>query len=239
MAKKFKVRKNYFAKAVKTESNKQLTKEVKTIQKRIKDIKPECKYILVRNTQFNPAVRTSVGALINPCARGTTVQTRIGDHIKPLYMKIDGMITWVQNAAGQNQLTTRMIVVYDREPSGQNLPFNAVAPAVDYLFQGAQGSLELHSMYNINETELSRFKILKDFSFSMKQGVNANGFAGTLTKRFRFNINLKSLPQMSYKGGTAGTIADITKGAIWFYLWNDAGTQIYYLFDSYFCYYDS
>lgn len=155
--------------------------------------------------------------LLNGLAKGTDVYNRIGRRIKMIRLNIRGYLFWNNNGAVPGADMMRAFLVYDREP-------NAAAPVIGDVLQGtdATGATSSSSIAHMNLNNADRFLILKEWLFSQSAATNliAAGPNGpqavpTMTE-LPFKYSKKLNLDVRYNAGTAGTIADITTGALYF-----------------------
>jgi hypothetical protein len=196
----------------------------------------ETKYLLLSNQSLNMTITgTPASLLLNPLLRGTTVQSRIGDKIKGLKLNIKGRMTYVQNAIANQTTNVRIIILKDTEANGAVPLFNAVSPAIGYLFSGANGAMQTHSMYNFNNTNISRFSVRYDKVHTLTYYSNTNANAGNCSKLI--NISISNLGCFNYVRGNAGDITDMEE-SLYMYVYCDTPNPTF-VFDSAFYFTDN
>jgi len=104
------------------------------------------------------------------------------------------------------------MVVSDKNPANTAINFSAVTPAKNYMFAGATSAeLNTFQMKNFNNTSLDEeFRVFYDRTFTL---VTTNIYTQN------FSIKQKIDVECEYKGGNAGTVADITKNALYLIMW--------------------
>lgn len=156
---------------------------------------------------------TGAFVLLNGCIQGTDITERVGRKINVKSVFIRGRVEPAQAqipaaAGGAETLGQlwRMIVFVDMQPNG-------AAPAVTDLLNTAAA----HSQLNLNNRD--RFRILKDKQFacpnSFKAFTAAGSAAGNLGGSFGYKVFRKLDLETIYNAGNAGTIADMTSGALY------------------------
>lgn len=196
----------------------------------------ETKYLLLSNQTLNATVAgTSYGLLLNGLQRGSSVQSRIGDSIKGLRLNIKGRMLFVQNDQADQTCNVRVLVIKDNEANGAAPLFNTTTPATGYLFNGAQGSLPIWSMYNFNNTAIKRYSIRYDKTYSLNYNSNTNSHNGNCSLPINFSIN--NLGCFSYVRDNLGTVADMEE-SLYIYIFCDKANPIFQ-FDSAFYFADN
>jgi len=162
---------------------------------------------------FLAAAYTTAGTLgaINLLTQGVASNQRIGRDVK--FVALDYQFELFRNAANaytladQTEVSVRMIVYYDREAIGAN-------PAVTTILQAAL----YNSPYNTDNvcTKGCRFSILKDKTWNVSPTIvsagNAAAYGAQAQRLFKGRIRLNA--PTHYANTSAGTVADILKGAI-------------------------
>lgn len=101
----------------------------------------------------------------------------------------------------------RMIIFEDKQPNG-------AAPAVLDLLTSATSQAQL----NLNNRD--RFKIIRDEQFALEAyaySTTATQAVASLSNAFDIKMYIKLNIEMIFNAGTAGTIADITSGALYMF----------------------
>lgn len=133
-------------------------------------------------------------ALLNGCPRGDNLSERIGRRITMKNITLRGVAQGT-TATGVSQLC-RVIVVYDKQTNG-------VAPAVTDVLVSATGSAFMNLSYS------KRFKIIIDKQFTVQSSLATDEKDISLYEYRKLN------DQVEFNNGDAGTVADITTGALW------------------------
>jgi len=154
--------------------------------------------------------------LVNNMARGTTVQTRIGDQALFKRLFLQGTIN-ASNQITANYSTLRMVVLVDLEANGTLVTLADVFGTSNPL---------VNAVFNFNNRNFDRkFRVLHDEWWTL--GGNCGG--GQFPQR-NVKIDLRLNVPTGYQRGNAGSIADIDTGAIYLIWISDAsatGTQLY------------
>lgn len=155
---------------------------------------------------------TGTVLLLNGTVPGTNEFNRIGRKITMKAIRLRFGLFPAAPAAGQNE-ALRILLVYDRQSNG-------AAPAWADVIQSqdAAGTTSSTAWDHRNESNRDRFVVLRDWHFKATgaAGIFANSLDGTeFTKDSTYDVyvRLKGL-ETHYNTGTAGTIADITTGAL-------------------------
>lgn len=170
--------------------------------------------IALTSANFNT---TGSFTLLNATVPGASEQNRIGRKISMKSLMIRGWVRYNQAGTTPGDDLLRCIVVYDRQPNG-------ATPVISDILQDTDqaGTASSSITANINLSNADRFKILRDWFWAVPQVVGIGGAAtqnGQITdcgaKEFSFKtfINLNGM-ETHYNAGTAGTIADISTGAL-------------------------
>jgi len=180
-----------------------LKDKVKNIEKALKT--NEVKYLLTNNV-FYTLTTTPTVLLLNGCARGDTIQQRTGDSIRALQFEVSGIMKTTLNAS------IRIMIVSDKNPENTAIKFSAVTPAKNYMFAGAtNANLLTYQMYNFNNTSIDEeFRVFYDKTFTLQT-------TNIYTQNFRIKQRIDV--ECEYKGGNAGTVADLTKNALYMIMW--------------------
>jgi len=176
-----------------------LTKKVARIEKSIKN--NEVKYLFSQFQTITVSI-TPVVTLLNGMQRGDTIQKRTADKVRLLQFELSGILHTGNNA------NVRIMIVSDKSPEGTAIKLVANSPAQNYLFAGnGFATIQPYQMLNFNDTSIyEEFRIFYDKTFSLDT-----------TSKFLEQISIKQKIDVSaeYKGGDAGTVADITKNALY------------------------
>lgn len=176
-----------------------LKDRVKRVEKTLKN--DEVKYQLTIAGSFTVSTTPSM-LLLNAMTRGDSIQQRTSDSIRALMFELTGILQTGNNAI------VRVMLISDKSPLGTAIKFSAVTPATGYAFAGAASSAILpYQMMNFNNTSLSEeFRIFYDKTFNV-----------TTTDVFGIPITIKQKidVEAEYKGGNAGTVADLSKNALY------------------------
>lgn len=156
--------------------------------------------------------------LLNGVAQGTDMYTRIGRKITIKSIQIKGIAESLIFAGSAPDITVsqfqsscigRIVIFVDMQS-------NATAPgAFDVLQNSTVGG---NSMMNLNNRD--RFKILANYSFPLGPiflQSNATNYISQTVSNPSFVVDFykKCNIEVIFNGGTAGTIGDITTGAIY------------------------
>lgn len=190
--------------------------KARTLKQKVKRLErvagaDEIKYKLVGGVNYTITPTPTI-ILLNDIVRGDAVTQRDGDKIKMLKFELNGMLT------SGNISHIRMMLIADKNPLGTTINFATSGSAVGYLFQSSvAGSVQPWQMYNFNNTSINEeFNILYDKTHSlMTTGI----FSEIISIKKTLNIDAE------YKGGNAGTVADLSKNALYlvFFAMNNAG----------------
>jgi len=137
----------------------------------------------------------TVGVMNNTTV-GAAANQRIGRKIVMKSLFVRGEITApvAQTLSGN----ARIVILYDRQP-------NAAAPAATLPFSSLVANQDSNSLMNLDNRE--RFKVLMDIDMPIAPIGSGNAVA-------TFNRYIKLNYETDYNTGNAGTIADITSGAV-------------------------
>lgn len=162
---------------------------------------PEIKNV---DTNFLDVQPSSTGAvtLLNGMTQGTTSITRIGQKIEMTALQVKGSYSAVGGTSVANNSTYPMdlgffAVVYDKQA-------NAAAPAWSDIFTDSTAINAPCGARNVNN--LDRFVILRAWRVCITT-------AGPNAEYFEHYIPMNH--DVRYNTGTAGTVADITTGALY------------------------
>jgi len=159
------------------------------------------------------AANPALNAMIN----GAELYQRVG---RKVYMKSLHFRGFVSLEATAVQEPIRWILYYDAQPNG-------VAPTLAQLLQDSNAAAATSVFSSINLTNRERFQILRDSIWAAPSSTYA---AGVLTNtafpdtsgRYMINefVKLKGL-EVIYNATNGGTIADITSGALGFFIFDN------------------
>lgn len=153
----------------------------------------ELKYVDIQNQQ-NQFDDVGVGVLLNGLVPGTGASQRIGKKVTLKSIQIRGAIN--AGALGVNPFSGfgRMFIIYDKQA-------NAAFPTIASILEQTSGT----SPMNMDNRE--RFLVLYDRQFALDQ---FGGNPSAQVKMYK-KLNLTTV----FNAGTAGTVADITSGAVY------------------------
>jgi len=176
---------------------------------------------------LNPVLATTNsngGAyIINLVQQGAGSWNRIGRKIRLRSVRMKGIVQFTNGAAGPwMQNCCRMVLVYDKQPSGNAVPtFDTIFGETDQSGTEASGFL-----YNVRYDNTGRFSVIKDTMTWSQLNINAQA---QWEVPFDVFVNLKKLETI-YSGQTVPmTIADISSGALYCFFraqQNDATQQV-------------
>jgi len=150
--------------------------------------------------------------VMNLVQQGTGSWNRVGRKIRLKSLRVKGILTFA-NANNQDcvQNTVRMIVVWDKQPSGNTIPtFDDIIGGTDQAGTESSGFLS-----NVRYDNTERFSILKDEVFNSSYNVaNAVTVAQNQTN-FDCFIKLKGMQTVFSGQSNPMTIADISTGGLY------------------------
>ena len=164
----------------------------------------ERKFLDVAVTQPGSNQATSSVQLLNGCAQGTTAVTRVGTRIYMKSLLVRGCFTLTVPTSPPTPW--RFLVVYDKESNG------AAPVATDVLSADTISS-------PMNLYKPGRFVILMDEMMHNEQN------AGIQAAAYSINRYVKMGLPVLFNNGNAGTVADISSGAIYAFI--HSGGQVY------------
>jgi len=176
-----------------------VSKAVKAEIKKVvqKDIEP--KVIIGAPTATSIAYYSTY--LMNGCTQGTTGNQRVGSMIKMI--RFDCRFSIASNAAGANRL--RIILMKDMQPNG------SVFVANDLFQDTSNTNTQLFSPFN--HFQRNRYIILKDETYCLPMG---GGTSNIPEKKYiTWSVPLHNAMASYTATGSAGTIADIVRGAVY------------------------
>lgn len=151
------------------------------------------------------AVAEGTVNLVNPAVMGTDLFNRVGRQFMMRSVECHGYML-VTCGAGSGSTVTRCLLVYDRQSNG-------VAPAIADVLDADNA----YAMRNLNNRK--RFKILMDRRIPLS--FENAAVAASATVNVDFYRKLRH--PVEFNAGNAGTVADITSGALFFILCTDTG----------------
>jgi len=172
-------------------------------------------------TSGSPTAITSGGStlftLLNGLKLGTSAFARIGNKItmKSLYWSVAFGLSSQDNDPAVdtniNNVPVRMLIVYDKQTNGALPVLSDLLSAVSGVDNSTSRSIDVNSPNNLNNKD--RFIVLADKRFILQTG----GPSSRYIKKYK-----KLSTGVAYKSGaTAGTIADITSGGLYFAAFRD------------------
>lgn len=164
--------------------------------------------------------------LVTPIAQGTEMYQRTGRKVKLRSIQLKGEVSLADPGSGatapSEAYPIRFAIVYDDQPNG-------TLPSVADMFQALDSSATTYNwpFAPINLNNRDRFKILKDWVFTLKPGSNAgtsasyaDGFHGCKDLTFYKKIDF----DMIFNGSGSG-IGTIQTGAIYVVAYQQVGAQ--------------
>jgi hypothetical protein len=157
----------------------------------------------IRNSQSIKAVTTAGNAavnstgsilLLNGTVPGTDVSKRLGRSIYE--SRLDMFLYHAVTAATGTDQVHRFLIVHDKQPNGTAL---AITDVLD--------SVLVNSQFNLSNR--ARFIILWDYQ------VQLNAATEPYSNRFK-HLEIPLNKRVTFNAGTAGTIADIASGSLYF-----------------------
>lgn len=179
---------------------------------------PEIKGIDIPQTTYlfrGPATASNV-ILLNGIQTGTGLFNRIGDRIEMINLHIRGFI---YNNATSTTSQGRMLIVYDRGPTGALPTIQTITASTDQT-----GATATTGVSEINLSQRGRFSIIRDMSYyfppcTNTAGVLTNGPSYPSTEDQQFDVNefirLKNIGTMYSGTANPCTIANISVGALY------------------------
>jgi hypothetical protein len=194
----------------------------RTIAGRVKQLESQAekKYLQFGYGPFNVTNGAGVGsnlALLNGLVRGDTVQQRDGDKVRLLKGHLKGLI-YSSTAESDNQ---KVFVLLDKQANKTQLTYNNIL--------GTNTPI-ITTLWNFNNINFwDRFEILAELVIHTDP-IPISGSSATTPQVFSSQESYFELSWdckdyfANYQGGTAGTIADITQGALYFGMINASNT---------------
>jgi hypothetical protein len=152
----------------------------------------ETKYIdksISQNMDTNGTI-----TLLNGCATGTTISTRIGRQV--VVSSIEFSVTVGPTVTTGTDQIDRLLIVYDRQADG-------AAPIITDVLAASD------SMSLFNPDNSKRFAIIYDKVFAV------SGYADSSSAVVTGHIVRRMNKLIQYNSGNAGTVADINSGAMY------------------------
>lgn len=173
----------------------------------------------------NPIIATTTSNASTLCLSlvqsGTGSWNRVGRKIQPLSLRLRGEIVWTlgkeTTTSNYNGNTCRMVIVFDKQPSG-----NAI-PTFDTVFgvTGQDGSETTTYLNQVRYDNMDRFSVLRDCVINFEPSVynNAAGTQNLVVTRKPFDeyLTIKGKETVFLGQSVPMTIADISSGAIYVY----------------------
>jgi len=158
---------------------------------------------------------------LNLVQAGAGSWNRVGRKIQPQSLRLRGEILWTlgkeTTTLNYNGNTLRMVIVFDKQPSG-----NAI-PTFDTVFgvTGQDGSETTTYLNSVKYDNMDRFSVLRDCVVNFEPPVYNNA-AGTqnlvvVTRPFDEFLTLKGKETVYLGQSVPMTIADVSSGAIYVY----------------------
>lgn len=199
--------------------------------------KPEVKGVDLSENNIHFTSAGIFSSALNATVAGANESNRIGRKISMRSVQIRGAVYPYQAGAAPIRDFIRLILVYDRQPNG-------AAPALADVLEDVDqaGTRTTTSFSGLNLSNADRFKVLRDWHWAMPVANLAGAASGdeqvsdpgaTLMSIKAF-VKLNGL-ETHYNAGAAGTIADITTGALFLLavgLSAEANAQYRFLFDT-------
>ena len=161
--------------------------------------------------------------LLNGCIAGSQNYNRIGRKINNRSIQVRGWINSVTTGAAADDQLCRMLIVYDKQSNGAAPTWANVIQSQDIT--GATSSTS-SDMVNLDNRD--RFIVLRDrcYAMSFQSSTATQAVQGSHTVCMveeYFKINLETI----FNAGTAGTVGDITTGAIHVFFCGSNASTIY------------
>lgn len=156
--------------------------------------------------------------VVNIPTPGTASYNRLGRKTYPKSLRIQGVFrSDYANDAGSYGSTVRMVVVWDKQPSGTLPTFDTIFS--NTLADGTEGPLDIFAP--IRYDNMDRFKVLRDVRYTMNPGGSeVPGVGATLNNEIYSEpvdeyLDIKGLETV-YSGQTSPTtIADVANGGLY------------------------
>jgi len=173
----------------------------------------------------NPIIATTTSNASSLCLNlvqaGTGSWNRVGRKIQAQSLRLRGEIVWTlgkeTTTLNYNGNTCRMVVVWDKQPSGGSIPtFDTV-----FGVTGQDGSETTTYLNPVKYDNMDRFSVLRDCVINFEPPVY-NAAAGTqnlvvVRKPFDEFLTIKGKETVFLGQSTPMTIADVSTGAIYVY----------------------
>lgn len=174
------------------------------------------------DTTFNEAsVETATNTngdayVLNLIQQGNGSWNRVGRHVQLRSLRLKGVVGCYSqlNANTYDANTMRMVVVWDKQPSG------AAVPSFDDIFGHTdQSGTETTTFLDpLKYDNTGRFSVVMDKTFTHNPcGPWGTGVKGRTEQPFDYFINLKNRQTIFSGQSTPMTIADISTGALYVY----------------------
>jgi len=170
----------------------------------------EKKVIDINTTQFNIEATGTQLQLLNGCIAGSQNFNRIGRKITMKNLQIRGQFLLTDDTTLMT--VVRMIVVYDKQPNG-------AAPTFANIIQSQNISGTAESLFAsfVNLDNRDRFEIVRDYQYSL--GSRSTVATQSIAQGPGVICVNEFIPlggrEVVFNAGTAGTVGDITTGALY------------------------
>lgn len=179
---------------------------------------PEMKFV---DLTYGPvAINTTVQfGLLNGLVPGSLRYQRVGSRIVITRLQVNFDIAPAAASANYVDDTPRVCIIFDKNPAGANPTWAQMYQ--DTLTAGGQVS---NSLSNPNPDNMTRFTIVRDYRFSGVTALSPSPAASAVGqinadynswKMMSRTVDIKMKKMCRYNTGTAGTIADLTEGALY------------------------
>jgi hypothetical protein len=162
---------------------------------------------------INPVLATTTTnggiTVLNLVQQGSGSWNRVGRkiHMKSIRLIGSMALTTTGTAAIQNNLA-RMILVYDKQPTGVLPTFNAIFGRTDQNGDDTLSNFQDPPRYD----NMGRFRVIQEWDYDMPVRPNPNG--GNVVKHFDHYVKL-GLETVFSGQSSPMTIADISSGALY------------------------
>lgn len=194
--------------APKVKSNKDLTKQVNKLVKKVADLKPEMKYLFT-SYAVNPSTTVQY-ALLNGMAEGDSADERLGAKLRMKFITVKYDLYTDGNVGSGEWQNYRIMIVQDRQT---NLATPPASQADGPLF-----STSLTTWSPLDPKWDERYKILHDEYFALNK--NSDNVNGHRTRSFKINLH-NSVVTFD---GTGATIASIASNSLYIMYFNTEAT---------------
>lgn len=194
----------------KTESNKQLTKEVKSLQKKVRNLKPELKWYdgdVADGTSANSTAVSYSGTVfpLTLLVDGTGENNRTGTQIAAKKIEVKVLLETNYTSTVPINQPFKVALILDRFNTGST-------PAISDIYNTATfNATDMNWMCYPNINKNLRFKVLKEKHVVLNNQGSASGATGTVvmgldtsTRFLHFKKSLKS-KKWKYSADATGT----------------------------------